>query len=78
MTNKEVMQRSQHFTFGRLPMESRDIGIGIVMIIPTFVGGGALWQFFHSWSAVIAWIIVMAGLYLGILYKKSKTKGLES
>ena len=59
-------------------MESRDIGIGIVMIIPTFVGGGALWQFFHSWSAVIAWIIVMASLYLGILYKKSKTKGLES
>jgi hypothetical protein len=78
MTNKEVMQRSQHFGFGRLLMESRDIGIGIVMIIPTFVGGGALWQFFHSWSAVIAWIIVMAGLYLGILYKKSKTKGLES
>jgi hypothetical protein len=59
-------------------MEARDLGIGIVMMIPTFVGGGALWQFFHSWSAIIAWIIVMAGLYGGILYKKSKTKGLES
>ena len=59
-------------------MEARILGIGIVMMIPTFVGGGALWQFFHSWSAIIAWIIVMVGLYGGILYKKSKTKGLES
>jgi len=51
-------------------MEARDLGIGIVMIIPTFVGGGALWHFFHSWLAVIVWTIVMAGVYSGILFKK--------
>ncbi|MDB9823507.1 hypothetical protein OAC89_07400 [Deltaproteobacteria bacterium] len=55
-------------------METRDLGIGIVMIIPSFVGSGALWQIFHSWPAVIAWIIIMAGLYGGILFKKYKIK----
>ena len=39
----------------------RKIGIGILMIIPTFVGGGALWDLFHgSWLAVVGWIILMA------------------
>ena len=51
-------------------MEARDLGIGVVMIIPTFVGGGALWEFFHSWLVVMAWIIIMAGVYGGILFKK--------
>ena len=59
-------------------MEARDLGIGIVMIIPSFVGGGALWHIFHSWLAVIVWTIVMAGLYVGILFKKYKIKVLES
>ncbi|MBW2610179.1 MAG: hypothetical protein JRC68_07520 [Deltaproteobacteria bacterium] len=45
----------------------RKIGIGIVMIIPTFVGGGIVWGIFSSWLAVIAWIIIMAFLYGGIL-----------
>ena len=62
---------------GCLLMEARDLGIGIVMIIPTFVGGGALWHFFHSWSAILAWIIVMACVYGGILYKKSKINSLQ-
>jgi membrane protein required for beta-lactamase induction len=39
----------------------RSIGIGIVMIIPTFVVGGALWEVFHNWFAVIVWVIVMGG-----------------
>lgn len=39
----------------------RMIGIGIVMIVPTFVLGGALWEMFHSWFAVLLWVIVMGG-----------------
>ena len=39
----------------------RKIGIGILMIVPAFVGAGALWDIFHgSWLAVIVWIILMA------------------
>ncbi len=51
-------------------MESRDIGIGIVMIIPSFVGSGALWHLFHNWIAVFIWLIVMVCVYGGILKKK--------
>ncbi len=39
----------------------RKIGIGILMIVPTFVMGGALWDLFHgSWLPIIGWIIFMA------------------
>ena len=48
----------------------RKIGIGIVMIIPTFVGSGLVWGIFNSWIAVLAWIIIMAFLYGGILSGK--------
>lgn len=48
---------------------SRGLGIGIVMIIPSFVGGGAVWELIHSWGAVIAWILLMAAVYGMILYK---------
>ena len=52
-------------------MESRDIGIGIVMMVPSFVGGGAVWQLTnHSWTLVILWIIAMVVVYGGILKKK--------
>ncbi len=54
---------------------SRYLGIGIVLIIPAFVGSGAVWQFFNSWIAVFIWIIIMAFLYGGIL---SKGIGLKS
>ncbi len=37
----------------------RMIGIGIVMIVPTFVVGGAIWDIFHNWFAVLAWVIFM-------------------
>ena len=50
---------------------SRDIGIGVVMLIPTFVGSGAVWEIFGSWIAVIIWIIIMAGSYGKILSKKT-------
>ena len=49
---------------------SRDLGIGVVMIIPTFVGGGAVWDIFGNWIAVIVWIIIMICLYGRILSKK--------
>lgn len=39
----------------------RMIGIGIVMIVPTIVLGGALWDMFHSWFAVLICVIFMGG-----------------
>jgi hypothetical protein len=39
----------------------RMIGIGIVMIVPTVVLGGAVWDIFHNWVAVLAWVIIMGG-----------------
>lgn len=55
---------------GRQLMDiSRSIGTGIVMIIPSFVGGGAMWEFFNSWGAVIVWIALMMIIYGFILYR---------
>jgi hypothetical protein len=57
-------------------MESRDIGIGIVMMIPSFVGSGAVWHIAHSaplavrWLLVLFWIIAMICVYGGILKRK--------
>jgi len=50
---------------------ARKIGIGIVMIIPTFVGCGALWALLHSWLAVLVWFIIMVVLGGRILSGKS-------
>ena len=44
---------------------TRKLGIGVVSIIPTFVGGGLMWEIFHSWWAVLVWILIMAFLYGG-------------
>jgi hypothetical protein len=46
---------------------ARKLGIGIVMIIPTFVVAGALWQIFSSWLAVIVWIAIMAAFTAALL-----------
>lgn len=48
---------------------TRCLGIGIIMIIPSFVGGGALWDILKSWAAVFVWIIAMAVVYSVILSK---------
>lgn len=48
----------------------RRIGIGIVMIVPTFVGGGAVWDIFHNWFAVGVWIVIMAVVAAGIISGK--------
>jgi hypothetical protein len=49
---------------------ARKFGIGIVMIVPAFVGSGALWQIFHSVIPVITWIIIMALVAGGIVTSK--------
>jgi len=48
----------------------RKIGIGIVMIVPTFVGSGALWALFHSFFPVIIWVALMALATMGIIVGK--------
>jgi hypothetical protein len=48
----------------------RKIGIAIVMIVPAFVGAGALWAVFHNWIAVIIWLLLMAGLSGAIINGK--------
>jgi len=41
----------------------RKMGTCIVMMVPTFVGSGAVWDIFrHSGTAVILWIVLMAVL----------------
>jgi hypothetical protein len=50
---------------------SRGIGIGIVMVIPSFVGGGVVWDIFNNWGAVFGWIGIIAVIYGVILYKGS-------
>ena len=47
---------------------SRKLGIGIVEIIPTFVGAGAMWEIFGNWFSVIVWLIIMTV----IIYKSIK------
>ncbi|MFO7459726.1 MAG: hypothetical protein R6X07_03815 [Desulfatiglandales bacterium] len=45
----------------------RMIGIGIVMLVPTFVGSGALWHVFHSFIPVIIWAVLMGFVTRGIV-----------
>jgi hypothetical protein len=53
---------------------SRRLGVGIVMIIPSFVGAGAMWELFNSWGAVIAWIAIIMIVYGFVLYKGHYSK----
>lgn len=41
----------------------RKLGIGIVMIVPTFVFSGLLYSWFHSYVMVFFTMLVMAVLY---------------
>jgi hypothetical protein len=38
---------------------TRKLAILIVMIVPTFVGAGAVWALIESWIAVLIWVVVM-------------------
>ncbi|MEJ2725579.1 MAG: hypothetical protein P8175_13225 [Deltaproteobacteria bacterium] len=49
---------------------ARRIGIGIVMIVPAFVGSGALWDFFHSWFPIAVWILIMVVIAGGLMSGK--------
>ena len=48
----------------------RKFGIGIVMIIPGFVLGGAVWEWLESWWAVLGLEIIMVVLYFLIISGK--------
>jgi hypothetical protein len=48
----------------------RLFGKAIVMIIPTFVGGGAVWDIFHSWVAVGIWVVIVLIVSLGTVFRK--------
>lgn len=48
----------------------RKIGIGIVMLVPTFVGSGAIWDIFGSYIPVAIWIIIMIALAGSIITGK--------
>jgi hypothetical protein len=43
-------------------------GIGVVMIVPTFVLSGAVWQLFGSWFAVLGLDVVMVLAYTSIVF----------
>ena len=45
----------------------KKIGIGIAMIIPAFVFGGAVWSWFGSWFTVFILEVVMVLLYSSII-----------
>jgi hypothetical protein len=51
----------------------RKLGIGIVMLVPTFVGCGALYAIFHSLIPAIIWIPVMGVVYAAIITGKFKS-----
>jgi len=53
---------------------ARKFGIGIVMIIPAFVGSGALWHIFHSFIPVIIWVIIMAFVAGGIITSRLSSR----
>ncbi|MFC1580777.1 hypothetical protein ACFL4N_07665 [Thermodesulfobacteriota bacterium] len=48
----------------------RRLGIGIVMIVPTFVGAGALWAIFHHGVPILIWVAIMLGIFGGIFSGK--------
>ncbi len=48
----------------------RKLGIGIVMIVPTFVGSGALWAMFHHAVPILIWVAIMLGTAGGIVSGK--------
>jgi hypothetical protein len=56
---------------------ARKIGIGIVMIIPTFVGAGAIWGMIHSWFAIVVWVVIM-GLVTGSVIRGNLSRALRA
>ncbi len=48
----------------------RKIGIGITTMIPGFVLGGLVWDWFGSWLAVLGLEIVIIAIYVSIITGK--------
>lgn len=48
----------------------RKLGIAIVMIVPSFVGGGILWAIFHHAVPILIWIAITFGILGGIVSGK--------
>jgi hypothetical protein len=48
----------------------RMIGKAIVMIIPGFVGAGAVWDVFHNWIAIGIWTVAMVIFTCVVVLKK--------
>ena len=46
------------------------LGKAIVMIIPTFVVAGAVWDIFHSWVAIGIWVVIMAIISGATVFRK--------
>ena len=51
----------------------RKLGVGIVMLIPTFVFSGVIWSFVHSYLAVLGWVIIMGFTYRAIVTGKFRS-----
>jgi len=52
----------------------RRIGIGIVSIIPAFVLGGLVWDWFGSWLATLG-MVVIVGIFSGYAMAGKLSKG---
>ena len=48
----------------------RMFGKAIVMIIPGFVGAGAVWDVFHDWVAVGIWTVAMVIFTCAVVLRK--------
>ena len=48
----------------------KNISIAIIMLIPSFVFGGAAWDLFGSWTAVFFLEIIMVLIYFSIITGK--------
>lgn len=53
-------------------------GAGILMLVPAMVGGGAAWALFHSWAAVIIWLLCVPVIYWLIISGKLAGKKAEA
>lgn len=53
----------------------RKLAILIVMIVPTFVGAGALWDILDSWTAVVIWVVIMGVVAGNIITGRLLTGG---
>lgn len=53
----------------------RKLAVLIVMIVPTFVGAGAVWDLFESWIAVLIWVVIMGVVAGNIVTGKLLTGG---